>query len=48
MIILDTNVVSELMRPNPSSNVVDWVPGRWLQTCICPLSAKPSCCTALR
>lgn len=25
MIILDTNVVSELMRPNPSSNVVDWV-----------------------
>lgn len=25
MIVLDTNVVSELMRPNPSSKVVDWV-----------------------
>ncbi len=25
MIILDTNVVSELMRPNPESKVVDWV-----------------------
>ena len=25
MIVLDTNVVSELMRPDPSSNVVDWV-----------------------
>lgn len=25
MIILDTNVVSELMRANPSPNVVDWV-----------------------
>ena len=24
MIILDTNVVSELMRPGPDSNVVDW------------------------
>ena len=28
MIILDTNVVSELMRPNPNSNVVDWVAGQ--------------------
>ena len=25
MIVLDTNVVSELMRPDPSSKVVDWV-----------------------
>ena len=25
MIVLDTNVVSELMRPDPSSEVVDWV-----------------------
>ena len=25
MIILDTNVVSELMRPGPNANVVDWV-----------------------
>ncbi len=25
MIVLDTNVVSELMRPNPSSRVVEWV-----------------------
>ena len=25
MIVLDTNVVSELMRPNPSSRVMDWV-----------------------
>ena len=25
MIVLDTNVVSELMRPDPSSHVVDWV-----------------------
>ena len=25
MIILDTNVVSELMRPDPSPSVVDWV-----------------------
>ena len=25
MIILDTNIVSELMRPDPNSNVVDWV-----------------------
>ena len=28
MIILDTNVVSELMRPGPDSNVVDWVAGQ--------------------
>ena len=28
MIILDTNIVSELMRPNPSSNVVAWVAGQ--------------------
>ena len=28
MIVLDTNVVSELMRPDPSSNVVDWVAGQ--------------------
>ena len=28
MIVLDTNVVSELMRPSPSSNVVDWVAGQ--------------------
>lgn len=25
MIVLDTNVVSELMRPSPSAEVVDWV-----------------------
>ena len=25
MIVLDANVVSELMRPDPSSSVVDWV-----------------------
>ena len=25
MIILDTNVVSELMRPDPSPSVVNWV-----------------------
>ena len=28
MIILDTSVVSELMRPEPSSNIVDWVAGQ--------------------
>ena len=28
MIILDTNVVSELMRPGPDANVVDWVTGQ--------------------
>ncbi len=28
MIILDTNVVSELMRPMPSSRVVEWVAGQ--------------------
>ena len=28
MIILDTDVVSELMRPGPDSNVVDWVTGQ--------------------
>ena len=28
MIILDTNVVAELMRPGPDSNVVDWVAGQ--------------------
>ena len=25
MILLDTNVVSELMRPGPDATVVDWV-----------------------
>ena len=25
MIVLDTNVISELMRPSPDSGVVDWV-----------------------
>ena len=28
MIILDTNVVSELMRPSPDANVVNWVTGQ--------------------
>ena len=28
MIVLDTNVVSELIRPDPTSNVVDWVAGQ--------------------
>ena len=28
MIILDTNVISELMRPGPNANVVDWVTGQ--------------------
>ena len=28
MIILETSIVSELIRPNPSSNVVAWVAGR--------------------
>lgn len=28
MIVLDTNVVSELMRPRPDTNVVDWVAGQ--------------------
>ena len=27
MIILDTNVISELMRPRPEANVVDWMDG---------------------
>jgi predicted nucleic acid-binding protein len=27
MIVLDTNVVSELMRPSPSSRVLAWVRG---------------------
>ena len=27
MIVVDTNVVSELMRPSPSSQVVEWVRG---------------------
>ena len=31
MIILDTSIVSELMRPNPSSNVVAWVAGQAAQ-----------------
>ena len=35
MIIVDTNVVSELMRPSPSARVLDWLqdqPGRELYT----------------
>ncbi|MCJ2005857.1 type II toxin-antitoxin system VapC family toxin [Methylobacterium sp. J-092] len=35
MIVLDTNVISELMRPEPSSAVVAWVasqPRSWLYT----------------
>ena len=28
MIILDTNVVSELMRPEPDARVRQWVSGR--------------------
>ncbi|MCP4390999.1 MAG: type II toxin-antitoxin system VapC family toxin [Gammaproteobacteria bacterium] len=28
MIILDTNVLSELMKPDPQSNVVKWVAGQ--------------------
>ena len=28
MFVLDTNVISELMRPAPNSIVVDWVAGR--------------------
>ncbi len=28
MIVLDTNVVSELMRPEPAAAVVDWVDGQ--------------------
>ena len=40
MIILDTNVVSELMRPGPDATVVDWVAGQAVTTTF-PLSAKP-------
>ena len=25
MILLDTNVISELMRPQPNSNVIEWL-----------------------
>lgn len=32
MIVLDTNVVSELIRPHPDSNVVDWVAGQAMNT----------------
>ena len=28
MIILDTNVISELIHPSPSANVMDWVAGQ--------------------
>ena len=28
MIVLDTNVISELMRPGPDANVVGWVAGQ--------------------
>ena len=28
MIVLDTNVVSELMRPGPDASVVEWVAGQ--------------------
>ena len=28
MIILDTNVVSELMRPSPAESIVEWVSGQ--------------------
>ncbi len=32
MILLDTNVLSELMRPHPNANVVDWVNDQPTQT----------------
>ncbi len=32
MIVLDTNVVSELIRPRPDTNVVDWVAGQAMDT----------------
>ena len=33
MIILDTNVVSELMRPTASQSVVDWVDRQFASEC---------------
>ena len=32
MIVLDTNVVSELIRPRPDTNAVDWVAGQAMDT----------------
>jgi len=32
MIILDTNVMSELWRPNPSSNVINWMNRQSMET----------------
>ncbi len=33
MIVLDTNVVSELMRAAPADRVVDWVDRQWASEC---------------
>ena len=39
MIVLDTNVVSELMRPDPSATVVAWVAGQAAPTlCLSTIS----------
>ena len=32
MIILDTNVISESLRPNPESRVLDWVNTQAMET----------------
>jgi predicted nucleic acid-binding protein len=38
LILLDTNVLSETLRPSPSGVVVDWLDGHFVECAICSIT----------
>ena len=48
MIVVDTNVVSELMLPRPAAAVIDWASAQVIPTLYLTTISEASCVTALR
>jgi predicted nucleic acid-binding protein len=46
MILLDTNVVFEAMKPEPHPSVRDWLDAQAAETVFSPASPSPNCCSA--
>ncbi|MDQ0562384.1 hypothetical protein QO004_004189 [Rhizobium mesoamericanum] len=48
MIVIDTNVVSELWKAEPDRNVMTWIDAQMIESCICPQLRWPNCVSAWR
>ena len=40
MILLDTNIISELMRPQPNQAVIEWLDGQYAEQLFLPAIVK--------